>query len=465
MSLYPVSREEVTELYVATFNRAPDTGGLIYWSDHAGMTLEQIAASFFVQPETQALYPEALSNEVFVNTIYNNVFNRDAEPGGLAYWVDALESGSVSRANMILAIVNGAQNTPIGQDQRVLDNKTEVGLYFAQNGRGLTIEQAYEVMADVTSEGSTIIAALTQIDTWSDAVPNPPIPPAPVMELTVEIDTIEGSDIDSVINGLVFTDTPEKNTLNSADTIDGGGGNDILKITIAGQIGTSTPIANLSNVETIFLSNTSGGDQLIDMTGTTGLENIVITGSGNTIVTGTTVTLIDAKTSTGELTVDGSMVGTSGAVITGGSANDTIDLATANAASSNEITGGEGADTLTASAGEDLFLYARSGDTGITVADADTIKSFSTGSDKINFDSLAAGTGAFDTAAADSFADAQIAADAAFAGGKGAIIYSYQVVGSTGYLFVDSDADNVADEVIEFTGIGAGGVAAGDILA
>ena len=43
----PVTRTEVTEIYVATFNRAPDEAGLDYWVV-ANLTIEEIAASFFI---------------------------------------------------------------------------------------------------------------------------------------------------------------------------------------------------------------------------------------------------------------------------------------------------------------------------------------------------------------------------------------------------------------------------------
>jgi len=39
--------ENTTKLYVATFNRAPDAGGLEYWANDAGLDLEGIAQSFF----------------------------------------------------------------------------------------------------------------------------------------------------------------------------------------------------------------------------------------------------------------------------------------------------------------------------------------------------------------------------------------------------------------------------------
>ncbi|HKK66575.1 MAG TPA: DUF4214 domain-containing protein, partial [Bacteroidales bacterium] len=56
-----VTKQEVTEVYVATFNRAPSAEGLDYWVNESfggDPEIEQIAMSFFDQPETQEKYPE-----------------------------------------------------------------------------------------------------------------------------------------------------------------------------------------------------------------------------------------------------------------------------------------------------------------------------------------------------------------------------------------------------------------------
>lgn len=53
-----VTNQIVTELYIATFNRAPDVVRLNYWVNNSFTaeirTIERIAQSFFDQSETQA---------------------------------------------------------------------------------------------------------------------------------------------------------------------------------------------------------------------------------------------------------------------------------------------------------------------------------------------------------------------------------------------------------------------------
>ena len=79
-----VTREQVAQIYVATFNRAPLSDGLDYWTE-SGFTIEQIATSFFDQDEAQAIYTddgEPIPSEEFVTIIFDNLFNREPAEAG-----------------------------------------------------------------------------------------------------------------------------------------------------------------------------------------------------------------------------------------------------------------------------------------------------------------------------------------------------------------------------------------------
>ena len=145
----------VTRLYIATFDRAPDADGLKYWVEESGLYLEEIAMSFFDQSETQAKYPDGYSNEDFIKSIYKNLFNRNPDTAGLAYWQDALDQKLIPRSLFILAITNGA----IDDDKKILDNKTAVGLAFATAG-ATDIDQAYTLMQHVTADEESTLALI-----------------------------------------------------------------------------------------------------------------------------------------------------------------------------------------------------------------------------------------------------------------------------------------------------------------
>jgi Ca2+-binding RTX toxin-like protein len=132
-----VSAEDLTtfvEMYIAYFDRAPDSLGLFYWGTRLaqGMGLEEIAASFFVQPESQAIYPDPDDNAALVDAVYRNLLERDPDAGGRSYWIDALERGDVSRPEFMLAIINGAKAaTGDPADAKVVEDKGRIGLDYA----------------------------------------------------------------------------------------------------------------------------------------------------------------------------------------------------------------------------------------------------------------------------------------------------------------------------------------------
>ncbi len=161
------TQEEVSKLYVATFNRAPDKGGLDYWINDSGLTLSGIAKSFFDQPETQKLYPANVDTRDFIEAVYQNLFNREPDAKGWDYWENELDSGSFTKNSFIQAVINGAKD----DDIVILENKNEVGLYFLnQNLEDTT--KAQEVMQNITSETSSVTSAkaLTKLYASTDAL-------------------------------------------------------------------------------------------------------------------------------------------------------------------------------------------------------------------------------------------------------------------------------------------------------
>ena len=165
----------MARLYVATFNRAPDSGGIGYWlheSFGGHPCLEQIASSFFDQPETQKKYPADVTTETFVKNIYLNLFNRDVDSGGLEYWREQLQTGAFSHSEFILAVINGAlAETGDPDDAKILSNKANVGIAFANAGLE-SVEQAKEVMRNITGTTLSVENAMAMINTFKNGSVN-----------------------------------------------------------------------------------------------------------------------------------------------------------------------------------------------------------------------------------------------------------------------------------------------------
>jgi len=236
------SREEITQVYVSTFNRAPDAEGLEYWYE-SGLAIEEISASFFDQEETKEMYPTTMNNQTFVTAIYNNVFNHDPDTAGLEYWAGELDDSSISRANMILAIGNGATGT----DEDILDNKTEVGLYYA--GKQLnSLTTATAVMDSIDEIDESVDVSKSYIDSITN------------FDLTTERDNIENGFLDDIMKGEIFSETQ---TYTKGDKIDGGDGDDMLILNMG--VGGKDSLATIKNVETIkFVALSSDAAHEVD---------------------------------------------------------------------------------------------------------------------------------------------------------------------------------------------------------
>ncbi|MCP5028606.1 MAG: DUF4214 domain-containing protein, partial [Actinomycetia bacterium] len=90
-------------LYQAFFLRQPDEDGFDYWVSvrSSGATLSDIAFQFAYGPEFEDRYG-ALSNSEFVDLVYDNVLCRDPDGAGRAYWVGLLDSGAITRWDMLV---------------------------------------------------------------------------------------------------------------------------------------------------------------------------------------------------------------------------------------------------------------------------------------------------------------------------------------------------------------------------
>ena len=171
---------DLVEMYVAYFDRAPDTEGLYYWFGRLqdGMTMPQIAASFFVQPESQAAYPNADDNAFLVRTAYDNLLQRSPDAEGEAYWVAALDNGDVSRAEFMLAIINGAKaDTGSPEDARVIGQKGDIGIDYAVTEKLNDVEDAREAMElyDRDDDVASLQRAFDLIDRFAAEAAGPPV--------------------------------------------------------------------------------------------------------------------------------------------------------------------------------------------------------------------------------------------------------------------------------------------------
>jgi hypothetical protein len=159
--------ESFIELYIAYFNRAPDAMGLNFWGTafSDGTSLEDIATLFAGQPETVEAYPEGTSNEDFVTTVYNNVLGRIPDQAGFDFWVDQLNRSDVTgvtRDQFILDALGGVEEG--SADRAYLDDKVDIGAYFAVTNGMSDLDNASAAMAVFNGSEASKDDAVAAID-------------------------------------------------------------------------------------------------------------------------------------------------------------------------------------------------------------------------------------------------------------------------------------------------------------
>ncbi|NBN63991.1 DUF4214 domain-containing protein [Pannonibacter tanglangensis] len=238
-------------------------------------------------------------------------------------------------------------------------------------------------------------------------------------------------------------------------------GVDLTTTSTTGAI--TVDMTSFSGAATLSVTSTDGNQTI--STGSAGGNDKVtsVAGKGNvTVSTG-------AGDDTVSVTTAGTGAGEGKITITTGAGNDTITVVNAAAGDDAVITPGAGADKVTLGTDAAKIVIGNT-DSGITVASADSITGFATGTHSIALGFAGGATNYSEAAAAVAdFATALTAANAALAALKVANpvvteFANFQWDGTNGYLFNDTDGNGSADQVIVLVGITGAGIAQGDIV-
>lgn len=105
---------EVARLYDTVFGRLPDMGGLTFWKnamEGGTATLAQMANAFAGSAEFKAQYGN-LGNREFASALYVNTLDRAADQAGLDHWTGVLNSGA-GRAAVVLAFSESVEHVSL----------------------------------------------------------------------------------------------------------------------------------------------------------------------------------------------------------------------------------------------------------------------------------------------------------------------------------------------------------------
>ncbi|MCD2515354.1 DUF4214 domain-containing protein [Massilia sp. G4R7] len=93
---------DLVRLYSTAFDRNADTGGINFWIDKAeqGMSLMQLAHFFMASAEGKADFG-SLSNHDFVTKLYDVAMHRTASANEVDFWTNHLDRGALDRGEVL----------------------------------------------------------------------------------------------------------------------------------------------------------------------------------------------------------------------------------------------------------------------------------------------------------------------------------------------------------------------------
>jgi hypothetical protein len=262
--------EQIQQLYLSYYNRPGDVAGVNFWvnSLNAGTSLATISKEFAKAPEYTATYGGKTPDAV-IATIYQNLFNRLPESGGLNYWSDLLSRKVLTIDNIVESIAASAtQDATKGPDYVAVSSKVAAAIAFTDylntdvaarvaysTGSSNAVATAY--LAGVTND-ATLTTAKAGLATTAGAIIDGSSGVGSTYNSNISVDTFAGTAGNDTINILSINPTTgaATSTLGSFDSFTGGAGKDVANIYSDAGIN-NAQVGTFAGIETINIYNAS----------------------------------------------------------------------------------------------------------------------------------------------------------------------------------------------------------------
>ena len=173
--------EQVQTMYVAYYGRPGDPAGNDFWTGRladSGGELSALIDAFGNSAEYNERFG-ALDNEALVNNIFTQLFGRDADPEGSAFYVGRLESGAMTLASIALNIADGVQDGT--SDAAIFSNRMRVATAYTDAVRAgqfeyesSEIESARLLLAGINASDSSLQRGLEEVSNNVALAPSEP---------------------------------------------------------------------------------------------------------------------------------------------------------------------------------------------------------------------------------------------------------------------------------------------------
>lgn len=180
------NQQLVSALYIAVYDRAPETSGFNYWVGELdnGVAFDSIANGFVAHPVFNKTYGNK-DNREKIESFYHNILGGPGDTSGINYWTQRLDNGEPVGevlAKFVTSSIEIDLSTSLGLSpaewaaakvrQDTLLNKTEVATYYAKHmgaeseltGDTASVaimddpkyQQAVAILAGVTNDDDTV---------------------------------------------------------------------------------------------------------------------------------------------------------------------------------------------------------------------------------------------------------------------------------------------------------------------
>jgi S-layer protein len=438
------AQQQAAAIYIGYYDRAPDPYGMDFWEAAVSLvSLADIATFFSAQEETYAVHPffvapSAIAANAFITELYMNLFNRAPDIPGLTFWSGVLQqsidgTGPLSVGEIILAIIEGAQNSAEGQDITTLLNKIEVANAWtdAAAAAGLTEPNSYGDSEVAQASAKSIIDGVTFASSSVDTAK---------AEIT--------STFENFVDGSKFTLTADAPSI-----LEGDSGTKVLvfKATLD-----EAPTQAISvNYETLSSGTAASGDDFIAAAG------VVTFAPGQTVATVSVTVLGDATFEADEtiqLKFSGARL-TADVTTTGTITNDDIDpqvaLGAAYTAAKATYDAAVAAAATSSEAATDAQTAADLAETAVN--SLATANAYSTAAQAAQTAAVAAQADAAAVVTAAAAVQAAAAAtlsiaDDADVAGVSATALAAKAAADTAKLVADAEVANAAAQIVNYTG-------------
>jgi len=267
----------VTRFYEECLDRQPDTTGLNYWVNllvTRQKTGADVAQGFIYSNEFQA---KNVSDDKYLDVLYQAFFNRQADSTGLAYWQDNLDDG-VSRLNVLAGFVNSNEFGGLCADYGITAGSIKTTTTYSSSSSSSS--------SSSTPTGNTSAPAGSYNVTSYGATGNGSTDDTSAIQKAVNAAAAAGGGTVYVPAGTYIISPSTQVVMKSNTKLNLASGATLKAKSSSGSFTTVILINNVSNV------SVTGGKIVGDRTsGATGSENkgITVLGSNNVTISGVAV--------------------------------------------------------------------------------------------------------------------------------------------------------------------------------